>query len=507
MQQKRYQYKKTQYFVGTIFAIVGICVSSESLAQEPELGQTAEKEQRIEHVVNGLLPETAFRNRYDEPASLTLRMAHYKTPGVSIAVVNNGEIEWARGFGVREWGKSDSITETTLFQVASISKPIFALGIMRLVQQGRLDLDEDINTYLKSWKVPTNGSWQPRITLRQILSHSAGLTVSGFPGYLRSEEIPNLVEILEGKYSSNTAPILVNIIPGFQSRYSGGGITLAQLVMMDVVGKPFPEIMRELVFDPLGMEYSTYEQPLPEKWATQAATAHPWKIQAIVGKWHVYPEMAAAGLWTTASDLARVGIELQRALKGKSDFLSQEIVSQMLAPQTGDNNGMGFFIQGEGESIRFGHDGWNEGFVAHLTMFQNIGMGTVIMVNSNEGYPIMPEIERAIAQEYDWPDFFPKEKTAIPLSEDALQDFVGEYITEEGISLIVTRIDTVLSLKAGNQLPIELYPEDETAFFMTAVNADVTFEKTEDGEITGLQLHQNGKQIAAEKKGEEDTAP
>jgi CubicO group peptidase (beta-lactamase class C family) len=258
--------------------------------------------------------------------------------------------------------------------------------------------------------------------------------------------------------------------------------------------------MRDLVLGPLDMKHSTYEQPLPESWAQFAATAHPWRYQPVKGKWHVYPEMAAAGLWTTASDLARVGIEVQLALKGDSEFLSESIAPQMLTPQTDDNNGMGFFLQGEGKTIRFGHGGWDEGFVAQLTMYKELGIGSVIMVNSNQGAPMMPEIERAIAREYDWPGYFPEEKAAVQISQDTLQAYVGEYVTESGFQFIVTQEGTSLIIEPSGQPPIELHPKTETEFFMKVVNADVTFEKTDDGKITGLKLHQAGRQIAALKK-------
>jgi len=267
-------------------------------------------ERRIERVINGLLPETALDNQYGPKASLTNRMAYYHTPGVSIAVVKDFKIDWARGFGVKEWGKRSPVTETTLFQAGSISKPIFAMAVMRLVQEGKLDLDKDANGYLTSWNIPPNGSWQPHVTLRQLLSHSAGMTVHGFPGYMRSEKIPSVLEILDGRPPANTARIEVNIIPGTQVRYSGGGITVAQQLVVDVLGQPFPKNMRELILDPSGMKHSTYEQPLPKRWEGSAATAHPYKNRPLDGKWHVYPEMAAAGLWTTPADLARAGIQL-----------------------------------------------------------------------------------------------------------------------------------------------------------------------------------------------------
>jgi CubicO group peptidase (beta-lactamase class C family) len=207
------------------FVYTGVLLAQGS--NSPTTPTPEDIEQRIQRVINGLLPETAFTQRYASKTTLQERMAYYHTPGVSIAVINHYKIEWARGFGVKEWGKPDAVTEATLFQAGSISKPISALAVMRLVQDGKLDLDEDVNHYLSSWKVPSNGPWQPRITLRQLLSHSAGLTVSGFPGYLRTEQLPSVIDILNGHPPANTARVEVNILPGTQFRYSGGGAMVA----------------------------------------------------------------------------------------------------------------------------------------------------------------------------------------------------------------------------------------------------------------------------------------
>ncbi len=460
-----------------------------------------EGERRIGRVVNGLLAETAIDNHYAPGATLKDRMAYYHTPGVSVAVVNNYKVEWARGFGVKESGKRDPVTETTLFQAGSVSKPIFALGVMRLVQDGKVDLDEDVNHYLTSWKVPPNGSWQPRVTLRQLLSHSAGLTVHGFPGYLRIEKLPTVVEILEGRPPANTARIEVNILPGTQVRYSGGGITVAQQLVVDRLGEPFPKIMRALILDPLEMNHSTFEQPLPSRWARSAATAHPSKNHRVEGKSHVYPEMAAAGLWTTPSDLARAGIELQLALKGEAKgVLSAKTVVQMLTPGIDENIGIGFFLSGKDRNIRFGHGGWDEGFVAEMTMYKDAGKGAVIMLNSNEGQPMLSEIERAIAREYEWPGYFPDEKKTVNVSSDILGTFVGEYVSTSGVSYSITNENGTLFFKPTDQPPIELHPDSETNFWMRPLNAEITFGRTEKGEVKSLTLRQEGSAFSAEKK-------
>src|SRR6185436_9257568 len=153
-------------------------------------------------------------------------------------------------YGVCAADQSTLVDPTTLFQAGSISKPVAAVAALRLVDAGRIDLDADVNDYLVSWKVPANEGWQPRVTLRHLLSHTGGLTVHGFPGYARGQAVPTLVQVLDGAKPANTAAVRDNAVPGTQSRYSGGGTTIVQQMLIDVMGKPFPALMRELVLDP-----------------------------------------------------------------------------------------------------------------------------------------------------------------------------------------------------------------------------------------------------------------
>jgi CubicO group peptidase (beta-lactamase class C family) len=457
----------------------------------------SEIDARVERVFSGLLPRTTLRNRWAAPARLSDRMAYYHTPGLSIAVVNDGHIEWARAFGFAEAGKP--LTERTLFQAGSISKPIFALAAVRLAQEGKLNLDEDVGAYLKSWKVPATGSFQPRITLRQLLTHSAGLSVHGFPGYGTHELLPTVVQVLDGSPPANTDPVRVNMLPGVQFRYSGGGITVAQLAITDLLGRPFPKLMRELILDPIGMADSTYEQPLPPALAARVATAHPWKGRPLPGRWHIYPEMAAAGLWTTPSDLARAGIEVQKALKGEHTVLTRERAAEMLTPQIQDDMGIGFFLEGKGESMRFGHGGWDEGFVARAVFYKEGGCGAVVMINSNEGAAILDEVLRAVAKEYAWPGFFEDEKKPAPVAATVLDGYTGEYTGKFGVRVRVAREGDTLSLKVGEQPAIALRPESDVRFFSADLDTAVSFQKSDAGAVTGLTLDQGGRQTSAER--------
>ena len=452
-----------------------------------------ETEQRISRIISNLQIETPVEGQF-RTDSLNNRMRYYHTPGVSVAVINDGKLEWARAFGVKDFNSNDSIDVRTLFEAGSVSKPVFALGVMKLKQDGVLDLDKDVNQYLKSWKVPSNNDWQPVITLRQLLSHTAGTTVHGFPGYTRAEVIPSIPEVLNGSGPTNTDAVRVNILPGTQFRYSGGGTTIAQLTVMDVTGKSFPEIMREKLFDPLKLEYSTYEQPLPGSKEHLVSTASPWKGQPINGRYHVYPEMAAAGLWTNPSELALLVTEVQNALEGKSSFFKKETMDEMMKPQKiAKHIGIGFFLDSKGDSARFGHNGWDEGFVALLTSYKKGGKGAIIMVNSNEGYSIMDELVRAIAKEYNWPDFLPASvKNA--MDSNSKTDYSGIYSNQDSVEMKIIMLNNQPQLVYQHQNPIPLQRSADNYYYSPSMNFKIHLKDRE------LRFEQQGSSQVFKKK-------
>lgn len=452
-----------------------------------------EIEQRIARVINNLQVETPVEGQFRSD-SIYNRMRYYHTPGVSVAVINDGKLEWARGFGVKENNANDSVGINTLFEAGSVSKPVFALGVMKIKQDRSLDLDKDVNQYLKSWKVPANNDWQPVITLRQLLSHTAGTTVHGFPGYMKTEEIPSVPQILNGSGPANTSAVRVNIIPGTQFRYSGGGITIAQLSIMDFSGKTFPEIMQEKLFDPLKLHYSTYEQPLPNSKENLASTAFPWKGQPVQGRYHIYPEMAAAGLWTNPSELAMLVLEVQKALEGKSSFFKKETIDEMLTPQkVAPQIGIGFFLESKGDSTRFGHNGWDEGFVALLTAYKKGGKGAIIMVNSNEGYSIMDEIIKAIAKEYNWPDFLPS-ATKSALKSNDKSDYSGSYYNKDSIEMKIIMLNNQPQLVYQHQNPIPLQKSTDNFYYSPTMNFKIHLKDKE------LRFEQDGSSQVYKRK-------
>ncbi len=330
------------------------------------------------------------------------RLEHHRVPGASVAVIRAGQLDWAKGYGVRRAGGVDAVDDSTLFQAASISKPVTAAGALRLVAEGVLTLDDDVNEKLRSWTIPANGftAGHP-VTLRHLLSHSAGLTVHGFAGYAEGARLPTLVEILDGVKPANSAAIRVDMEPGKEFRYSGGGYTVVQQLMVDAVDVGFPELMDRLVLRRVGMTGSTFEQPLPEGSRSSAASAHGKRGEPVPGSWHTYPEMAAAGLWTTPTDLAKFATELWRSYHGRSKtLLPREMTRRMLTRESREF-GLGLSLPREGVA-RFQHGGGNVGYRCFLVLSIESGDGVVIMTNGDSGRALMDEILSAIGAAYGW---------------------------------------------------------------------------------------------------------
>jgi CubicO group peptidase (beta-lactamase class C family) len=473
------------------------CRASSDAAPVAAQGQAGVAE-RIQRVENGLLPAAMIKGQ-TTAMKLAERMAHYKVPGLSVAVINDGKIEWARGYGVVEKEGDKSVTIDTLFLAGSISKPVAALAALRLVEQRKLNLDEDVNLKLKTWKVPENEfTKEKKVTLRGLLSHSAGLTVHGFPGYAVDAPLPTLVQILNGEKPANTPAIRVDIEPGSRWRYSGGGYTVMQQLCMDVTGKSFPELTRELVLTPAGMRQSTYENPLPKSLEASAATAHRWNGDKVKGRWHIYPEMAAAGLWTTPSDLARYVIEVQRALAGQSKILSREMARQMVTVQKG-SHGLGPGLDNAGkESARFGHGGVDEGFEALFTAYCDRGQGAVVMVNANRAIPLAEELIRAIAREYNWPDYLAPERVLAKVEPAVYQKYAGLYELDDGFKITITAEDGRLWAQGQGQSKFELLPESETKYFSDSGIVH-RFELGEGGTVTAVFIEQGGQTMRAKR--------
>jgi CubicO group peptidase (beta-lactamase class C family) len=455
----------------------------------------AADEARIAAVENGLRPPVLLEG--DKTWTLAERMKHFGVNGVSIAVIRDSKIEWAKGYGLADVEAKQPVTAATLFQAGSISKPVAAMGALVLVQDGKLSLTGDINQFLKSWKVPSNAhTAKAAVTLEGLLSHTAGLTVHGFPGYAAGAPVPTVPQVLDGAPPANTAAVRVDLDPGSQWRYSGGGYTIAQLAMTDVTGQPFPALLQKLVLGPLGMKESTYEQPLPAGLVAAAAAGYAADGKPVEGKRHVYPEMAAAGLWTTASDLARFAIGLQKVLGGGKGPLTKASAQNMVTVRR-DDYALGFGIRDEGGAKYFMHGGSDEGFQAQLAASENRGYGAVVMTNSDNGHFLMDEILRAIAAAYYWEGYQIDPMAIAKLSPEALAAFAGRYRLDSDTLLVVAPSGTGLEVKAALGETFTLVPVSAQAFVRRDEETRYTFGRRPDG----------GAQLVVSQKAKTLTAP
>ena len=463
-------------------------------AGTPSVAQPdANIEAEIQDITNNIAPAVMVMGAPASHVTLASRMTALHVPGVSVAVIHDGKILWARGFGVTKLGGAP-VTENTVFQAGSISKPVTAMAVMHLVQAGRLNLDADINTYLKSWKVPENEfTAQKKVTLRGLLSHTAGVTVHGFPGYASGAPVPTLVQVLNGEKPANTPAIRVNTTPGTLWRYSGGGYVITQQMLLDVTGQTFPAFMQATVLGPLGMTHSTYEQPLPAARQPDAATPYDQNGVAVVGGAHTYPEMAPAGLWTTPSDLARYAIGVQKALTGQSRVLSKPTAAEMvkdvgMGPL--GHYGLGPELGGKPDHPWFAHRGVDEGFVSNLVAY-NMGDGVVIMTNGMNGGQLGDEIQRTIARKYHWPDFAPKENEVAKVAPQLLDAYAGAYRQGRFAVVTLSRSGDHLTARQGMQDLGDLYPASDRDWFFTASPARLSFQVGADGTPTAFVRHAN----------------
>jgi len=349
-------------------------------------------------------PQVPNRQGFD-PLTLSQLMERFRVPGVSIAVIKDFKIHWAKGYGLADVEANRPVDPNTAFQAASISKPVTAMAAVRLAQEGKFTLDEDVNRLLKSWKVPESELTRAQpVSLRSLLSHTSGSDDGfGFPGYDPASARPTVVQIIKGEAPSNVGAVRFARPPYAGQKYSGGGTEIVQQVLMDVTGKPFAELMREKVLEPIGMAWSSFEQPPTGALAERTARAHNGGGRPMGAKWHVYPEQAAAGLWTTPSDLARFAIEVQTAIRGPAgQVLSQASAREMIAPTGTGPFAVGLVIERRGEGWYFSHGGSNWGFQCNLVAHVRKGYGLVVMTNGDAGGQLIREIEARVAAAYGW---------------------------------------------------------------------------------------------------------
>jgi CubicO group peptidase (beta-lactamase class C family) len=419
-------------------------------------------------------------------------MDYYDVPGFSVALIDQEEVAWAKGYGVLETGGDKLVTDETVFQAASISKPVAAMIALNLVETGLLDLDTDVNEALHSWHVPENEHTQGhKVTLRGLLSHTAGLTVSGFRGYPSGTQLPTLQQVLNGETPANSEPVRVMQAPGKAFSYSGGGYVVIQHLMEDITGKPFSTLAQELIFDKLGMANSTFEHLLPEAYIPQAAIAHRVNGDPVPGKWHTYPEQAPASLWSTPSDLARLIVEVLKSYENKSNLvLSVEMTRQMLTPQVGWV-GLGFPIMEKDGRIRFEHPGWNEGYHSLMAGYLNTGRGLVWMTNGENGKLLGQEVMRALDNVFGCPGYESAEKSIARIDTAVFTQYEGKYRYVDDpdyCAEIIKDGEHIFFKETSGGIQFQLYPESETDFFRLESPEKITFIRNARGKIETMTI-------------------
>ena len=483
----------TQPLGSSLFTIIAIVLGACSA------GPDEQPLHRIERIENGMLPAVLVSGEEPIPTSIWETMRHFNVPGVSVAVINDSALEWAKGYGSLEANGPEVNTET-LFLAGHMSQAVAAVGVLSLVANGHINLDESVNDRLTSWRIPDNEyTTSEVVTLRHLLTHSSGLTVRSLLGYLPGEPIPTLLQILDGDAPAKNDPIRVTVEPGTGQQYSLGGYVVLQQLLEDVSGQQYSEFINSAVLAPLGMDRSFFAQPLSNDLISNAARGHEPTNEQVQGGWRIYPELAALGMWTTPSDLALLVIELQRAHAGESSrILSQSLAEEMLSSQS-ELRGLGVDFGGDGDWQFFRLEGHGNNYLTELYAYVAQGMGAVVMTNSANGEGVKAHILRAIAAEYDWPDMLPEEVEAVSLTDHKLRDLEGTYSFRGR--------DRVLRLERGRLLQTSEGGHDhELRALSDSILVSLMFgyrygvDREESGAVTGLTLILDGARLFTYEK-------
>jgi CubicO group peptidase (beta-lactamase class C family) len=428
--------------------------------------------------------------------SLKQRQADYKVPGVSVAFMRNGQLAWTLQSGVKDVTTNLPLDENTVFQAGSISKPAFATVLMKYRQDNALDLDAEVNKLLTSWQLPQH-EWtgQEEVSLRRLLSHTAGTTVHGFPGYAAGKVVPSLQQVLDGAEPANTAAVTVDIQPGSRMRYSGGGTTLAQLTLQDVSGEQLPSMAERLLFTPLGMTRSSFKQPIFPDLTDNMATPYSGDGTPVRGGAHTYATHAAAGMWSTPTDMLNMASALRSAYLGsQTDWISKATAVDILTTNTPTNKkpnvGIGFFINmsDEGETLGFGHGGADEGFMSQLYLELDSGNGYAIMTNGNNGTQLINELEIRIKEALDVGYAKPEIKTIVDINKNKLQEYLGNYAVKKPVKIgvMLEAAENGFLLTASPYVENEMHWYQGKGEFFALDGSKVTFDRDESGVITTL---------------------
>lgn len=442
----------------------------------------------IAQVESNLLPNHIIKGQ--TPYRLQERMEHYGVPGISIALIDDLEVRWIAQYGVASVGSREPVRARTLFNVGSMSKAVASAAILALVELDRVDLDGDIDPQLCSWHIPPNDfTAESPITPRQLMNHSAGLPHRP-PFNYTADALPTTMQMINGQPPSRSKPLQVVQRPGTRFQYSNGGFTVLQILTEDVTGLTYDEAVRELVFDPLGLDDATFQTPLSATRMATAATGHDrdGSILADPPRWMAHT--AAGGLWITAQDYARFVVEIQKSVLGESNRLfSRELAEAMTSPHAAEQYGLGVFLyEGDGSEPYFSHIGDGPGFVGGYTSHRTSGDAVVVLTNGKGGINLCREILRSAARVYDWPGYLPPVQTEIPLDDDELAAIAGRYRIGLDTVVALAHDDGRLRID-GEGLPgFTLFQVADGTFVCRERKGNLSVRRLDDGSIAGLDL-------------------
>ncbi|MCW2529760.1 MAG: penicillin-binding protein beta-lactamase class [Pseudonocardiales bacterium] len=415
--------------------------------------------------------------------SLASTMHATSVPAVSLAVVVDGKVAWSGAWGVTN-SAARPVSTSTAFQAGSISKTVAAFCALQLVDRGYFGLDDVVNEIAGKPLLRTaDDSWHPRVTVRQLLSHTAGINVGGYPGYPTSPH-PDGREVIEGSSRTNTPPVRVIGIPGTRFSYSGGGFVVLQEVIAAATRMAFDRVAADVLFSAAGMVRSTYAQDAEDP---DRASGHRDDGTQLEGAYRRYPEMAAAGLWTTATDLARFLTVLMRARRGEADALiSPELAAQMFTPQSEEAYGLGIQLSRHGDREWFGHPGDTQGFEADL-LGTSQGLGLAVMANADLSRSVINAVRASVARLHSWPAV--PGVTANP-ARPAPAPPVGRYVDDHGRTIEVQATARGAKVTVDGQPPLPLRWDGSGGWTSDEVN--VTLMSDGPTRVRLLQTLQHG---------------
>ena len=479
--------------------LASLCIGG--FSQQTSQGQSDAIQAKIKKVENSLSPLVLKKGM--EKWNLQDQMEKYNIPGLSIAVINDYKIEWAKGYGKAKSNESKSVTTETVFQAASMSKFVNAIGLMKLRDDIQFDLDTDINTLLSSWKFNYDESMNGHpITTRQLLNHTAGLSIPSFGGYKNSKNLPDIHTILDGKKPANSKRIKQAILPNTRFMYCGGGTMISQLILMDLSGSPYESYIRKNLFEPLKMSNSFYSIE-KNRYKSDIAYAHSYKGTPLKQGYNIYPESAAAGLWTNPTDLAKLIISVQKSLEKESNaLLPYKSAVELISPSSPSSNAaLGLFQEQEQGIIYLQHSGATRGYRSKCYFSSQNGNGVVIMLNGTDT-KILGQVIRSVADVYGWPGFTDYEASpSLDLRQDDLKKFIGTY-TFEKRKLQISLKKGKLTLSEKRKFNSSLTALDHHLFVINNISPKATVEFIKDGESTKKCIIKQGSETIEWVKSE-----